>query len=101
VGAAQQLPLGSTGSQPSAHEPPTTLDGLDLAEDRLDGAAALGIAGPAFGAVEPGPHRRPQDVALGLRRLAVFAWRPWRPWRAGGINNSGASGIADTFAIDQ
>jgi hypothetical protein len=73
VSAAQQLPLGRTGPQTTAHEPPAALDGLDLPEDRFDGPAAQGVAGLALGIVQLGPHRRPQVVALGFRWLAIFA----------------------------
>src|SRR5215207_3279792 len=73
VGAAQQLPLGLAGPQPPAHEPPAALHRLDLPEDRLDGPAALGVAGLALLTSEPGEHRGAQAVALGRRRLAVLA----------------------------
>src|SRR5829696_8630361 len=73
VGAAQQLPLGLTRLQAAAHEPPAALDGLDLAEDRLDGPAALGIASLALPTAKPGEHGGAQTVASGFRGLAVLA----------------------------
>ena len=79
----------------------TTLHGLDLAEDWFDGAAALGVAGLAFGAVQPARIAARRLSLLDSEGLPSLRGLPWRPWRAGGINNSGASGIADTLAIDQ
>jgi hypothetical protein len=73
VGAAQQLPLGLTGPQPAAHEPPATLDGLDLTEDGFDGLATLDVAGLALLASQPCEHRGAQAVAVGCRGLAVLA----------------------------
>jgi hypothetical protein len=101
VSAAQQLPFGRTGQQPAAHEPAAALDGLDLTEDRFDGPATLDVADLALSL--------PSLASMAARRLSLVDTEglpslrglPWRPWRAGGISNSGASGIADTLAIDQ
>jgi hypothetical protein len=101
VGAAQRLPLGLAGSQAPPHEPPAALDGLDLAEDRLDGAAAQAVAGLALGAVQPGTIAARRPSLLDSDGLPSLRGLPWRPWRAGGIRNSGAPGIAERLAIDQ
>src|SRR6266536_1609937 len=73
VGAAQQLPLRLAGSHAAAQEPAGALLLLDLAEDRLDGLAAFGVAGLAVLALELGGHRGAEAVALGCRGLAVPA----------------------------
>src|SRR6266545_3427322 len=73
VGAAQQLPLGLAGAYPAAHEAAGALLLLDLAEHRLDGLAALGVAGLAVLALELGGHGGAEAVALGCRGLAVLA----------------------------
>jgi hypothetical protein len=72
-----------------------------MTEEQLDGPAALGVAGLALGAVQPGLHRSPQAVASGRRGLTVLAGLAVAAMAGRGISNSDASGIADTFAIDQ
>jgi hypothetical protein len=78
VGAAQQFPLRLAGALAAPHERAGALLLVDLAEARLDGLPALGVAG-----------------------LAVLRDLPWRPCLAGGISSSGALGIAVRLAIDQ
>jgi hypothetical protein len=73
VGATQQLPLGIAGAKPPAQEPPRPLLLLELAEDRLDGLLALGVAGLAVMAGQLRRHRGAQPVASGRGRLAVLA----------------------------
>src|SRR5438034_1691453 len=73
VAAAQQLPLRLAGAHAPAHEPAGALPLLGLAEDRLDGLPALGVAGLAVLALELGGHRRAEPVAAGCRGLAVLA----------------------------
>ena len=54
VGAAQQPPLRIARRQPAAQQPAGAADVLDLAEDRLDGLLALGVAGFAVLALQLG-----------------------------------------------
>jgi hypothetical protein len=92
VGAAEQFPLRLAGSQPSAHEPLGALHGLEPSEDRLNGLAAQPIARLALGAIQPGPHRCPQPVTLGLRRSTVLV----------GLAVAGVAGVvAGWVAADQ
>jgi hypothetical protein len=54
-------------------EPPRPLPLLELAEDRLDGLLALGVARLALVAGQLRRHRGAQPIAAGRRRLAVLA----------------------------
>ena len=101
MSGAQQLPLGRTGPQAAAHEAPAALHGLELPEDWFDGPAALGVAGLPSSLVSLASMAARRLSLLDSDGLPSLRGLPWRPWRAGGINNSGASGIADTLAIDQ
>jgi transposase len=85
VGAAQQLPLRVAGAPAAAQEPPGTLVFLDLAEHRLHGLPAFGVAGLAVLAGELGFYRRAEPVAADADGLPSLRGLPWRPCLAGGI----------------
>jgi hypothetical protein len=101
VGAAQQLPLRLAGGQAAAEEPAGVLVFLELAEHRLDGLLALGVARLARLAVQLGEPRGAQTVASGRRGLAVPAGLAGAAGLGRPDEQLGGSGIEVRLAIDQ
>src|SRR6266487_5442697 len=101
VGAAQQLPLRLAGGQSPPQEPPGALLLLDLAEHRLDGLLALGVARLPSSLCSLAVIAARSPSLLDPDGLPSLRGLPWRPCLGGGISSLGASGIWVRLAIGQ